>query len=194
MALVLSAALFALVPRRTNWWTHFGQYTMYIYLLHSFVLYPFRETGVLRHLDPTWLWLPIVIVGSVLIAFGLATTTGALGLPSARRTASGVAVRGSEAGQTRRTPQRPDRLPSPAGTAACGAAFTPTCVKRLRRRPSPPPGEGDGYYEKRPAPTYEPGAAPGGMAHSPDRTWRMYSRITSVDSDRCTRMNWSGSR
>jgi len=37
------------------------------------VLYPFRESGVLRDLDPTWLWLPIVIVASVLIALGLAT-------------------------------------------------------------------------------------------------------------------------
>ncbi|GAA1934227.1 acyltransferase family protein [Microbacterium aoyamense] len=73
VAIVLSAAFFALVPRRTHFWTHFGQYTMYVYLLHSFVLYPFRESGVLRNLDPTWLWLPIVIVLSVLIALGLAT-------------------------------------------------------------------------------------------------------------------------
>lgn len=73
VALVLSAAFFALLPRDTHWWTHFGQYTMYVYLLHSFVLYPFRESGVLRNLDPTWLWLPIVIVASVLIALGLAT-------------------------------------------------------------------------------------------------------------------------
>src|SRR5690606_37307948 len=50
-----------------------GQYTTYVYLLHSFVLYPFRESGVLRDLDPTWLWLPIVTVASVLIALGLAT-------------------------------------------------------------------------------------------------------------------------
>jgi fucose 4-O-acetylase-like acetyltransferase len=73
VALVLSAAFFALLPRNTHWWTHFGQYTMYVYLLHSFVLYPFRESGVLRDLDPTWLWLPIVVVASVLIALGLAT-------------------------------------------------------------------------------------------------------------------------
>ncbi|MDE0547163.1 acyltransferase family protein [Microbacterium sp. C7(2022)] len=72
-ALILSAAFFALVPRGGHWWTHFGQYTMYVYLLHSFVLYPFRESGVLRGLDPTWIWLPIVIVLSVLIALGLAT-------------------------------------------------------------------------------------------------------------------------
>jgi hypothetical protein len=35
IALVLSVAFFALVPRGTYWWTHFGQYTMYVYLLHS---------------------------------------------------------------------------------------------------------------------------------------------------------------
>ncbi|NYE20804.1 acyltransferase family protein [Microbacterium immunditiarum] len=73
IALVLVTAFLALVPRGTHWWTHFGQYTMYVYLLHSFVLYPFRESGVLRDLEPTWLWLPIVIVASVLIALGLAT-------------------------------------------------------------------------------------------------------------------------
>jgi fucose 4-O-acetylase-like acetyltransferase len=73
IAIVLSAAFFALLPRRTHWWTHFGQYTMYVYLLHSFVLYPFRESGALRDLDPTWLWLPIVVVASVVIALGLAT-------------------------------------------------------------------------------------------------------------------------
>jgi fucose 4-O-acetylase-like acetyltransferase len=73
IALLLSVAFFALIPRDGHWWTHFGQYTMYVYLLHSFVLYPFRESGVLRGLDPTWIWLPIVIVLSVGIALGLAT-------------------------------------------------------------------------------------------------------------------------
>ncbi len=46
---------------------------MYVYLLHSFVLYPFRENGLLRHAEPTWLWLPSVIALSVLIALALAT-------------------------------------------------------------------------------------------------------------------------
>lgn len=73
VALLLSTAFFALLPRRTHRWTHLGQYTMYVYLLHSFVLYPFRESGVLRGLDPTWVWLPIVTAASVLIALGLAT-------------------------------------------------------------------------------------------------------------------------
>jgi fucose 4-O-acetylase-like acetyltransferase len=73
VAVVLSTAFFALLPRRAHWWTHFGQYTMYVYLLHSFVLYPFRESGILRGLDPTWIWLPVVVVMSVLIALALAT-------------------------------------------------------------------------------------------------------------------------
>ena len=73
LALLLSAAFFVLIPRSTYWWTRFGQYTMYVYLLHSFVLYPFRETGVLRDLDPTWLWLPLVTLLSVVVALALAT-------------------------------------------------------------------------------------------------------------------------
>jgi fucose 4-O-acetylase-like acetyltransferase len=73
IALLLSAAFFVLVPRSTRWWTQFGKYTMYVYLLHSFVLYPFRESGVLRGLDPTWFWLPVVIISAVLIALALAT-------------------------------------------------------------------------------------------------------------------------
>lgn len=73
LALILSASFFVLIPRATYWWTTFGQYTMYVYLLHSFVLYPFRETGVLRDLEPTWLWLPLVAVLSVVVALLLAT-------------------------------------------------------------------------------------------------------------------------
>jgi len=46
---------------------------MYVYLLHSFVLYPFRETGALRDLEPTWIWLPLVTVLAVVVALLLAT-------------------------------------------------------------------------------------------------------------------------
>ncbi len=73
LAVVLCAAFFALVPRGTYWWTHFGQYTMYVFLLHSFVLYPFRESGALRDLEPTWIWLPLVTILSVVVALALAT-------------------------------------------------------------------------------------------------------------------------
>lgn len=73
IGLVLSAAFFVLIPRRAQWWTVFGQYTMYVYLLHSFVLYPFRETDILRDAEPTWIWLPAIILMSVAIALALAT-------------------------------------------------------------------------------------------------------------------------
>jgi hypothetical protein len=46
---------------------------MYVFLLHSFVLYPFRESGILRDLEPTWIWLPLVTMLSVVIALALAT-------------------------------------------------------------------------------------------------------------------------
>ena len=48
LAVVLSAALFVLIPRSETWITDMGQATMYVYLLHSFILYPLRETAVLK--------------------------------------------------------------------------------------------------------------------------------------------------
>lgn len=71
VALVLTAAFLALVPLGTYWWTRFGTYTMYIYLLHTFVLYPLREYGIIAGLTPDWLWLPIIVVGSVPLALAL---------------------------------------------------------------------------------------------------------------------------
>ncbi|WOF22047.1 acyltransferase family protein [Microbacterium betulae] len=73
IGVALSAAFFSLVPRRRTPWTRLGQYTMYVYLLHSFVLYPFRESGVLRGLDPTWFWLPVMCLLSIAVATLLAT-------------------------------------------------------------------------------------------------------------------------
>ena len=73
LALVRMAAFLVLVPRRETRWTALGRYTMYVYLLHTFVLYPFRQSGVLRGLEPMWLWIPVVIVASVLIAVALSS-------------------------------------------------------------------------------------------------------------------------
>ena len=69
---LLSTAFFMLMPRRVTWFTGFGQATMYIYLLHSFVLYPFRETGVLggHHLGG---WLAAIVLACIGISIALAS-------------------------------------------------------------------------------------------------------------------------
>ena len=73
LAILLSGAFFTLIPRRNTWMTKFGQSTMYVYLLHSFILYPLRETGFLRGEHSTWVWLLGMIVACVLIAVLLST-------------------------------------------------------------------------------------------------------------------------
>lgn len=73
LAVVLSAAFFALIPRRATWMTGFGQATMYIYLLHSFVLYPIRETGVIGNEHSSALWLVSMILACIAISIALAS-------------------------------------------------------------------------------------------------------------------------
>jgi len=74
LAVVLSAAVFVLVPRRNTWVTPFGQATMYVYLLHSFVLYPLREFGLIGGEERSqWPWLVGLIALSVLVTLGLAS-------------------------------------------------------------------------------------------------------------------------
>lgn len=72
VAVVLSAAFFSLIPRRRTWFTLLGAGTMYVYLLHSFVLYPLRESGFLA--DHTSLpWVIATIVFALALAVVLAT-------------------------------------------------------------------------------------------------------------------------
>jgi fucose 4-O-acetylase-like acetyltransferase len=73
LAVLLSAAMFALVPRRRTWLTTFGQATMYVYLLHSFVLYPIRETGVLRGDHSSAMWLLSMVLAAIAISIVLAS-------------------------------------------------------------------------------------------------------------------------
>ena len=70
LAFALIVAFLMLIPRRTVWFTPLGAATMYIYVLHSFVLYPLRETGLLEGRQPSWA-LPALIVLSVLISLAL---------------------------------------------------------------------------------------------------------------------------
>jgi fucose 4-O-acetylase-like acetyltransferase len=73
LASLLSAAFFVLLPRRETWMTTLGQYTMYVYLLHSFVLYPLRESGVLRGEDFPELYLAGMLIFAVLISIALSS-------------------------------------------------------------------------------------------------------------------------
>src|SRR5699024_11095099 len=74
LGVVMIAAFFVLLPRRHTWFTGFWQSTMYVYLLHTFVLYPIRESGILKdqpHLDV--LLLVMIAVGTV-VAVVLSTS------------------------------------------------------------------------------------------------------------------------
>jgi fucose 4-O-acetylase-like acetyltransferase len=73
LAVVLSAAFFVLVPRRETFFSAFGQATMYAYLLHSFVLYPLRESGVLRDDHASATWLLTMVFASMAIAIILSS-------------------------------------------------------------------------------------------------------------------------
>lgn len=73
LAVVLSAAFFVLVPRSQTWITGFGQATMYIYLLHSFILYPIRETGILRDEHSSAMWLLSMVLACIAISIALAS-------------------------------------------------------------------------------------------------------------------------
>jgi fucose 4-O-acetylase-like acetyltransferase len=73
LAVVLSAAFFTLIPRRETFFSAFGQATMYVYLLHSFVLYPLRESGVLRDDHASATWLLTMVFACTAIAIVLAS-------------------------------------------------------------------------------------------------------------------------
>jgi fucose 4-O-acetylase-like acetyltransferase len=70
---ILCAAFFALIPRRQTFWTSFGQATMYVYLLHSFVLYPIRESGVLKNDHSSATWLLTMVFASHALAIALSS-------------------------------------------------------------------------------------------------------------------------
>jgi fucose 4-O-acetylase-like acetyltransferase len=73
LATILIAAFIVLVPRNSTPLTAWGQATMYIYLLHTFVLYPIRESSLLTgDTPPGWL-LPLMILTGIGIAVALGT-------------------------------------------------------------------------------------------------------------------------
>jgi fucose 4-O-acetylase-like acetyltransferase len=70
---ILCAAFFALIPRGQTFWTAFGQATMYVYLLHSFVLYPIRQSGVLKDDHASATWLLTMVFASIALAIALSS-------------------------------------------------------------------------------------------------------------------------
>ncbi|MET0989639.1 MAG: acyltransferase family protein [Glaciihabitans sp.] len=70
---LLSAAFFVLIPRSQTWMTAFGQSTMYVYLLHSFVLYPLRETGILKGEHSSAMWLLSMVLACIAISIALSS-------------------------------------------------------------------------------------------------------------------------
>ncbi|MCS5719248.1 acyltransferase family protein [Herbiconiux sp. CPCC 205763] len=72
LAVVLIFAFLTLVPRRTTWFSPLGQATMYVYLLHTFVLYPIRESGMLDGPQSDLLLIGMILF-SILIAVVLST-------------------------------------------------------------------------------------------------------------------------
>ncbi|QJU53812.1 acyltransferase family protein [Herbiconiux sp. KACC 21604] len=63
LAVLLVFSFLVLMPRRATWISPLGQATLYVYLLHSFVLYPLRESG--------WLDVPrddLLLVGMILFS------------------------------------------------------------------------------------------------------------------------------
>ena len=73
LAVLLTAAFFALIPRRNTIFSVFGQATMYVYLLHSFVLYPIRESGILKDDHSSAVWLLTMVFASIAIAIALSS-------------------------------------------------------------------------------------------------------------------------
>ncbi|MEO6116218.1 MAG: fucose 4-O-acetylase, partial [Pseudolysinimonas sp.] len=73
LAVLLSSALYALIPRRHTIFSVFGQATLYVYLLHSFVLYPIRESGVLKDDHASAEWLLTMVFASIAIAIALSS-------------------------------------------------------------------------------------------------------------------------
>lgn len=69
----LCAAVLVLTPRRTTALTSLGTATLYVYLLHTFALYPIRESGLLGGENSTWPWLVGMIVLALVIAVVLST-------------------------------------------------------------------------------------------------------------------------
>ena len=84
---------------------------MYVYLLHSFILYPIRETGILKDEHSSAMWLASMVVASIadLDRARRARSCGGCSAPCRAETALAVRSRRRQAGpESRRTQPAPD--------------------------------------------------------------------------------------
>ncbi len=73
LAVLLSAAFLVLLPRGRNRTTALGRRTMVVYLMHSFVLYPIRESGFLQSDAAEQWWVLPVVAFCIALSVALAT-------------------------------------------------------------------------------------------------------------------------
>ena len=73
LGVVCTLAFLALMPRGNTWFSAMGTRTMYIYLLHSLILYPIRQSGLLDNTSSVWL-----LIGMLVLSLAIASL---LGLP-----------------------------------------------------------------------------------------------------------------
>ncbi len=86
---------------------------MYVYLLHSFVLYPIRESGVLKDDHSSAVWLLTMVFASIAIAIALLEPARAQDLPAAHRAEARLAVHASRRHGRARSGREP--RPAPRG-------------------------------------------------------------------------------
>ncbi len=73
LAGLLVLAFLTLMPRRATWFSPLGQATLYVYLLHTFVLYPIRQSGMLDGPQSDLLHVGMILF-SILLTLALSTT------------------------------------------------------------------------------------------------------------------------
>jgi fucose 4-O-acetylase-like acetyltransferase len=66
LSAVLCLAVLAVLPRRQTWFTALGAGTLYVYLFHTFALYPLRETGILADNATVPVLLLMLVLAAVL--------------------------------------------------------------------------------------------------------------------------------
>ena len=72
VGLLMVLSFFALVPKKQYWFTNMGQYTLYVYLLHGFVIKTFRASPLEQWIsDHQLLWL--LVLASLILVFVLSS-------------------------------------------------------------------------------------------------------------------------